>query len=157
MEVELHEVLPLIGQWLMDTVTPAKRSEVMGRVKGKDTSLEMKVRSAIHRMGFRYRLHAKELPGRPDIVFRPRRKVIFVHGCFWHRHEGCKLARIPKSRVEFWEKKLTANKVRDRSNIDQLRRDGWAVLVIWECETRDMERVCSRIEKFLTKGQKTNA
>lgn len=141
----------------MDTISPSERSKVMRKVKGKNTALEMKVRSLIHGMGYRYRLHAKELPGTPDIVFRPKKKVIFVHGCFWHRHKGCKLARMPKSRVEFWRTKLTANRDRDRTNIDQLRRLGWDVLVIWECEAKESDRIRNKIDVFLSTRHDKNA
>lgn len=112
------------------------RSAQMARVRGKDTKPELKVRRALHAAGLRYRLHAKELPGRPDIVFRSRRVAVFVHGCFWHRHDdpGCKLARMPKSRLEFWAPKLTANAERDRRNIQALTAQGWTVEVVWECD-----------------------
>lgn len=108
----------------------------MARVRGRDTKPELKVRRALHAAGLRYRLHAKELPGRPDIVFRPCKLAIFVHGCFWHRHEDprCKLARLPKSRRDFWEPKLRGNRERDLRNQAELRRTGWKVLVVWECQ-----------------------
>ncbi|MCK7598217.1 DNA mismatch endonuclease Vsr [Microbulbifer sp. CAU 1566] len=133
----------------MDTVSRKKRSEVMGRVKGKDTRPEMVVRRMLHGLGYRYRLHAPELPGRPDIVFRQRKKVIFVHGCFWHRHDNCKLARIPKSRVEFWTQKLTQNKERDQRNLQDLVNNGWKVLIIWECELTDIVALKARVQQFL--------
>lgn len=112
------------------------RSAQMGRVRGKDTKPEMRVRRALHAAGLRYRLHAADLPGRPDIVFRKQRVAVFVHGCFWHRHDDpdCKLARMPKSRVEFWEPKLTGNRERDRRNLCALRALGWTAIVIWECQ-----------------------
>jgi DNA mismatch endonuclease (patch repair protein) len=102
-------------------------------------------------MGFRYRLHVKDLPGKPDLVFPARNAVIFMHGCFWHRHNGCKLARLPKSKLEFWEPKLEANKERDLRNQQQLESLGWRVLVIWECEIADVERVSVIIREFLQK------
>jgi DNA mismatch endonuclease (patch repair protein) len=107
----------------------------MARVRGRDTKPEMQVRRALHAAGFRYRLHAKDLPGRPDIVFRSRKIAIFVHGCFWHRHDDpdCKLARMPKSRLEFWGPKLASNAARDERDIAALRDLGWTVLVVWEC------------------------
>lgn len=113
------------------------RSEVMSRVKGRNTRPEMRLRRALHAAGLRYRLQAKELPGRPDIVFRPAKLAIFVHGCFWHRHPGCHHARLPKSRVEFWQEKLGGNVQRDARQLAQLKEDGWTVLTLWECETRD--------------------
>ncbi len=110
----------------MDTLSPAQRSERMSRVKSRDTKPELAVRRLVHSMGYRYRLHGK-LPGRPDLVFAARRKVIFVHGCFWHRHSGCPNCRLPKSRLAFWKPKLEANKKRDRKNQQSLRRLGWDV------------------------------
>lgn len=115
-------------------VDPA-RSAQMARIKGRDTKPEMRVRRALHAAGLRYRLHAKNLPGKPDIVFPSRRIAIFVHGCFWHRHPdpNCRLARMPKSRVTFWQEKLEANRVRDERNEDALLADDWEVMVVWEC------------------------
>lgn len=121
----------------------------MSRVRGKDTKPEMVVRRIVHGMGYRYRLHRRELPGAPDLVFPARRKVLFVHGCFWHRHSKCKLARLPKSRIDFWKPKLMANKRRDVKNLSRLAALGWESLVIWECEIRDKEMLCARIGKFL--------
>jgi len=123
----------------------------MAKVRGKNTKPEMVVRSLIHKLGYRFRLHAKELPGRPDIVFRPKKKVIFVHGCFWHRHPDpqCKLARLPKSRLQFWIPKLEANRARDQASENSLRELGWEVLTIWECELKDMAEVKQRLLEFL--------
>lgn len=121
----------------------------MSRVRSRDTAPEMLVRRLTHAMGYRYRLHAKELPGRPDLVFRPRRKVIFVHGCFWHRHFGCSLARMPKSRTDFWAPKLEANRQRDLNVERALREANWAVLTIWECELGDIDRLKKKIREFL--------
>ena len=135
----------------LDPLTVRERSELMSRIRSKDTKPEMRVRQLVHGMGYRYRLHASELPGRPDLVFRPRRKVVFVHGCFWHRHEGCSRNRIPKSpeRRGFWRDKLNGNARRDRLNQAALREMGWGVLVIWECETRDLDRLATRVRAFL--------
>lgn len=133
----------------MDTLTPRQRSERMALVRGKDTKPELIVRSLIHGLGYRYRLHWRELPGTPDLVFTSKRKVIFVHGCFWHRHANCSLARLPKSRKEFWETKLQGNVERDARNMRALKRDGWRVLLIWECELKDMSRLTKRIGRFL--------
>ncbi len=129
----------------MDSVTPTRRSEIMARVRARDTKPEM----LVYAMGYRYRLHAKELPGKPDLAFRSRLKAIFVHGCFWHRHPGCVLARIPKSRQDFWIPKLEANRQRDIRNEQELTKRGWNVLTIWECELGDMPGLESRIRKFL--------
>lgn len=135
----------------MDTLTPRQRSERMSRVRGKDTAPEMRLRKLIHGMGYRYRLHVGNLPGRPDLVFSSRRKVIFLHGCFWHRHpdRNCKLARLPKSRQEFWLPKLEGNKARDHKVLAELRAGGWDVLVIWECEMNRTEWLQETIRNFL--------
>ena len=121
----------------MDTLAPKERSERMSRVRGKDTKPELIVRRLLHGLGYRYRLHARDLPGKPDIVFRSRRKAIYVHGCFWHRHEGCSLASRPKTRQEFWEAKFQSNVARDRRVAKQLELNEWKVVVIWECEVRN--------------------
>lgn len=135
----------------LDTLTAAERSRRMGRVRSKDTKPELQVRRLVHGLGYRYRLHATDLPGRPDIVFRPRRKAVFVHGCFWHRHEGCSRNRLPKSpeRHDFWRNKLDGNAKRDRRNQAALREMGWDVLVIWECETSRVDTLAEKITAFL--------
>ena len=123
----------------------------MSRIRSRDTKPEMRVRRLVHGLGYRYRLHSEDLPGRPDLVFRPRRKVIFVHGCFWHRHEGCPRNRTPKSpeRRDFWREKLDGNAQRDRLNEAALRRLGWEILVIWECETKALDPLAERVRAFL--------
>jgi len=121
----------------------------MSLIRDKGSTPEMKLRRLIYGMGFRYRLHVKELPGKPDLVFPSRRAVIFMHGCFWHRHEGCKLARLPKSKLDFWKPKLEANKERDLLHQRQLRDLGWRVLVVWECEMVYTERVSAVVRNFL--------
>jgi len=133
----------------MDSVSPARRSEIMGRVRSRDTAPEMLVRRMVHAMGYRYRLHAEELSGKPDLVFRPRRKIIFVHGCFWHRHPDCALARLPKSRQDFWLPKLEANRQRDLKIEHDLRKANWSVLTIWECELGDTYKLKNKIKEFL--------
>jgi DNA mismatch endonuclease, patch repair protein len=119
--------------------------------KGKDTRPEMIVRSLVHGMGYRYRLHRKDLPGKPDLVFRPRKKAIFVHGCFWHLHSSseCKGARIPETRVDYWKPKLEGNRARDARNQDALRSRGWDVLTVWECELKRMDETAAAIDAFL--------
>jgi DNA mismatch endonuclease (patch repair protein) len=136
---------------MADTLTPQERTARMARVRGKDTGAELAVRHVTHGLGYRYRLHVGGLPGRPDLVFRPRRKVIFVHGCFWHRHEDadCRLARLPKSRLDFWLPKLEANRLRDRRDLEKLDALGWRSLVIWECVIRDRARLARTIAEFL--------
>ena len=118
----------------MDIVSREKRSRMMSAIGGKDTRPELKVRSYLHSRGFRFRLHARNLPGRPDMVFPKYRTVVFVHGCFWHRHDGCNLAYHPITNGDFWEKKFQANVERDLRNLQELEKDGWKVLIIWECE-----------------------
>ncbi len=134
---------------MTDALTPEQRSKLMSRIRSHSTSPEMAVRRLVHGMGYRYRLHRRDLPGTPDLVFGPRRKVIFVHGCFWHLHEGCKLARMPKSRLEFWQPKLEGNRLRDERNQLELKRLNWEVLVIWECEIKRGLPLEPRIEAFL--------
>ena len=124
------------------------RSENMRRIKSKDMRPELAVRSLVHRMGYRYRLHSKDLPGKPDMVFASRRKVIFVHGCYWHGH-SCKKAHTPMSNLGYWTQKLTRNRERDRANSAALRAMGWQVLVVWECDTKYEPRLSKRIKKFL--------
>jgi DNA mismatch endonuclease (patch repair protein) len=133
----------------MDTLTPAQRSERMSRVRSKNTKPEMVIRRLVHKMGFRYRLHVRELPGRPDLVFPGRGKIIFVHGCFWHRHGTCKFTRWPKSKLDFWRPKLEQNRKRDQLVERQLRREGWRVLVLWECQLNTPEVLANRIRAFL--------
>ena len=125
------------------------RSALMRKVRRSDTGPEMMVRRLLHREGYRFRLHAGDLPGRPDVVFRGRRKVIFVHGCFWHRHEGCKRTTTPRTRREFWMDKFAANRKRDAAAVSSLERTGWEVAVVWECETEDPERLKNRLVAFL--------
>ncbi len=133
----------------MDSLTPKERSEIMARVRAKNTRPELRVRKLVFALGYRYRLHDRKLPGCPDLVFGRRRKVIFVHGCFWHRHKRCALARLPKSRLDFWLPKLEGNKSRDQRNRRALARRGWKVLTIWECQLRDAERLNDKIRRFL--------
>ena len=123
----------------------------MRRIRAKGMKPEMLVRRLTHAMGYRYRLHAKDLPGKPDLVFRSRRKVIFVHGCFWHQHEdaGCGIARLPKSNLGYWAAKLERNKARDAEHEAALCATGWGVLVIWECQVKDTSRLRKRVREFL--------
>lgn len=121
----------------------------MARVGQRDTKPEMVVRRILHALGYRFRLQAKELPGRPDIVFRPRKKAIFVHGCFWHRHVGCRRTTTPKTRKDFWEAKFSANLERDERVQEELRALGWSSLVIWECETVDTHALADRLKAFV--------
>lgn len=128
---------------------PLSRSAIMARVKGRDTRPEMVVRRALYAAGLRYRLQAKELPGRPDIVFRSARLAIFVHGCFWHQHADCKHARMPKTRLDFWQPKLASNVERDARKATHLEALGWKILTLWECETRDAAKVADFVEEVV--------
>ena len=131
----------------MDTLSREQRSERMSLVRSKGSKAELAVRRLVFAMGYRYRLHQRQLPGTPDLVFPSRRRVIFVHGCFWHRHEGC--GRMPKSRLEFWEPKLEANRRRDEANLALLAEMGWRTLVVWECQLRDLGQVRKTIRSFM--------
>lgn len=137
----------------MDTLSREMRSERMARIRSKNSAPELRLRRLIHGMGFRYRLHVRDLPGTPDLVFPARRAVIFMHGCFWHRHAGCALGRLPKSRVDFWKEKLEANKSRDKSHRRKLMRLGWRVLVVWECQMKDEKRVARVVTGFLAANE----
>ncbi|MDE3135079.1 MAG: DNA mismatch endonuclease Vsr [Acidobacteriota bacterium] len=132
-----------------DTLTRRERSERMALIRSRDTKPELLVRRIAKSCGYKFRLNVASLPGKPDLVFLRHRKVIFVHGCFWHRHPGCALARLPKSKLEFWLPKLTGNRRRDLRDLRRLRRAGWHVKVIWECQTKDTRCLESSIRKFL--------
>lgn len=134
---------------MTDKLSPGRRSENMRRIPSKDTKPEMLVRRLLHARGYRYKLHVPDLPGRPDLVFPKLRKVILVHGCFWHLHKACEEGRIPNSRREYWEPKLLRNVDRDRKHLVSLRRLGWKSLVVWECEMKDSERTGKRLIRFL--------
>jgi DNA mismatch endonuclease (patch repair protein) len=133
----------------VDHLTRAERSENMRRIRGKNTRPELAVRKLVFSMGYRYRLHYAALPGRPDLAFPARRKAILVHGCFWHRHPSCKFARMPKSHSRFWAEKLRKNVARDTLHRSQLRKMGWKTMVIWECQTRKVQKHKRRLRKFL--------
>lgn len=131
-----------------DPLSPSERTKRMSRIRSGDTKPEMAVRRLVYSMGYRYRLRVKDLPGRPDLVFKGRKKVIFVHGCFWHQH-GCDHYRMPRSRTDFWLTKLAKNVARDEKVMRELSGMGWRVLVIWECQLRDMRRVERAVRGFL--------
>jgi len=133
----------------MDPPPTPQRSALMARIRGWDTKPEMAIRRLLHGHGYRYRLHARDLPGKPDIVFRGRRKVVFVHGCFWHQHEGCKDATVPKTRTAYWQAKFRRNQERDRAVLEALGSLGWIALVVWECETKEPEALLGRLNEFL--------
>ena len=129
----------------MEAGDAERRSAIMARIRSKNTGPELKVRRAAHARGLRFRLHRKDLPGTPDVVFAKWRVALFVHGCFWHRHEGCKRASTPKSRQTFWQLKFDRNVAGDREKADALRRLGWRVETVWECETRDEDALRGRL------------
>lgn len=133
---------------MTDRLSPTRRSRLMKAVKGKNTAPERTVRSLLHALGYRFRLHRRDLPGTPDIVLPGRRSAIFVHGCYWHAH-GCRIGRPPKSRLDYWAPKLEANKLRDSRKLAQLEAAGWRVLVVWQCELRDPEVLAKRLQEFL--------
>ena len=139
---------------MADTLTPEERSRLMSRVQSKDTKPEWVLRSALHRLGFRYSLRRKDLPGKPDLVLVKYRAVIFVNGCFWHRHPDCRHATTPKSNLEFWERKFRRNVERDKRNHKELCEKGWRVIVVWECELYEhtMETI-ERVVDELTDGE----
>lgn len=136
----------------MDAVDAATRSRIMRAVPQKNTAPELLLRKALHRLGYRYRLHIRSLPGTPDIVFPGSRVAVFVHGCFWHRHSGCKRASTPLSNRRFWEDKFAANVVRDRRNEEELATAGWTVVVVWQCQIEhSLPDVVSAVERMLGK------
>lgn len=129
----------------MDVLTPEQRSRNMAAIKSRNTKPEVIVRQILHALGFRFRLHRKDLPGRPDIVLPKYRTIVLVHGCFWHQHSGCKLASNPSSRKDYWRPKLNRNVERDKQNMELLRQSGWHVIIVWECELKDINQVKQRL------------
>jgi DNA mismatch endonuclease, patch repair protein len=142
---------------MVDVFTKQKRSQVMSRIRGRDTVPERGVRSLLHRLGYRFSLRAATLPGRPDLVLPAYSTVIFVHGCFWHRHTGCQFAYTPKTRPEFWLSKLTGNASRDRKVRRQLRALGWSVITVWECDLRTPATLARRLDRELRKRKPSQA
>ena len=135
---------------MADIWSKEKRSYVMSRIRSKDTSPEKAIRSLLHKMGFRFRLHVKDLPGQPDIVLPKHKKVILVHGCFWHLHKGCRDGTIPKTQHEQWKAKLERNVERDKTHMRRLRKSGWKAIVVWECEAeKSIGKVEKKISRFL--------
>lgn len=133
----------------MDKITPEKRSANMRAIRNKNTQPELAVRRLIYHFGYRYRLHRRDLPGKPDIVFVGRKKVIFVHGCYWHQHQNCQDGKVPTSNSEYWTQKFARNRDRDESNIQQLRAMGWATLVVWECEIKYKDALAHKLQVYL--------
>ncbi|MCA9741227.1 MAG: DNA mismatch endonuclease Vsr [Deferribacteres bacterium] len=137
---------------MVDKVSPEVRSKTMSRIRSKGMAPEMFVRRLVYHMGIRYRLHRNDLPGKPDLVFSSRKKIIFVHGCFWHQHAKCKDGHVPKSNVKYWQHKLERNMQRDKRALKELEELGWEVLVAWECEIKFPELLSVKIEQFLSKS-----
>jgi len=135
---------------MVDFLSPRERSERMSRIRGKDTRPELALRKVLHGLGFRYRLHGKNLPGKPDLVFPRYKTVVFVHGCFWHRHPGCSIATTPKSNTPFWVEKFEKNVARDANVTAQLEKQGWNVLVAWECELSSPTKAIQTGERIAT-------
>jgi DNA mismatch endonuclease (patch repair protein) len=133
----------------MDTASPEKRSWIMRQVKGRDTSPEKIVRSLLHRRGYRFRLQRDDLPGKPDIVLPRFKTVVFVNGCFWHRHSGCKRATTPATNVDYWQTKFARNVARDARNQAELEKMGWRVVIVWECELKDKTTLEKRLDDYL--------
>lgn len=138
----------------MDILSRAERSARMALIRSVDSKFELRVRSALHKRGYRYRKHDRRFPGKPDLVFVSRRKVIFLHGCFWHGHR-CRLSRMPKSRLQYWNPKINGNRLRDQRNAKALNALGWDSLTIWECQLTKFDDLLARIERFLSSRQKT--
>ncbi|OSZ69569.1 very short patch repair endonuclease [Sphingomonas sp. IBVSS2] len=134
---------------MADRLTPERRSWLMSRVRGKNTAPELRVRRAAHALGLRFRLHRKDLPGKPDLVFPKHRVAMFVHGCFWHRHQGCPKASNPKSREDYWAEKFDANTSRDKRVTSELEALGWRVITIWECESRNNSELSDLIRSLV--------
>jgi DNA mismatch endonuclease (patch repair protein) len=134
---------------MVDTFTPEKRREIMSHIGGKDTAPELRVRRLLHALGFRFRLHRKDLPGKPDIVLPRHHKIILIHGCFWHGHPGCPRAALPTTNGDFWRTKIGKNVARDALTREQLREQGWEVLVLWQCELVDLDGLSHCLEAFL--------
>ena len=146
---------------MTDVVSPEVRSRMMSGIKNKNTKPELIIRKGLYSRGYRYRLHDKKLPGKPDLVLKKYNSVIFINGCFWHGHENCHLFRIPKSRTKFWEDKITSNKLRDENNVDTLKSDGWKVLILWECTIKgkhklNYDQLMGKVCHFLKNKHKNN-
>lgn len=134
---------------MTDKISKARRSANMRAVRSRNTRPEIQVRQIAHRLGYRFRLHRSDLPGKPDIAFPSRQKAIFIHGCFWHQHKGCRRATVPKSNLGFWRSKLARNTERDAEQLAEIRKRGWGALVVWECEIRNERRLIAKMGRFL--------
>ena len=152
--MDVHPFAFCIGP-AMDTRSPEQRSHIMRSVRSRDTGPELVVRSVLHRLGLRFRLHKRELPGRPDVVLKRHRTVVFVHGCFWHGH-GCSKGRLPKSRLQFWTDKIDRNRIRDAEFVRSLVAAGRRVLTIWQCETKDAVSLRTRLKKFFGRDARSH-
>ena len=141
---------------MTDFMTPSQRSQAMSKVRGYNTKPERLIRSQLHRQGFRFRINTPSLPGKPDIVLKKYNAIIFVHGCFWHNHKGCKKSKLPQTRKDFWQKKIADTVLRDQRNISDLAKQGWRIAVIWECRTKkmdDLDYTINELSKWLIEGK----
>jgi DNA mismatch endonuclease, patch repair protein len=134
---------------MVDRLSPERRSALMARVRAKDTTPELKLRRLLHSLGYRFRLHRTDLAGKPDLVFPRRRKIVFIHGCWWHRHPGCPKAGNPKSNIEYWAEKFRRNVERDKWALKKLASEGWKVLVVWQCELKNLDQIQEKVKSFL--------
>ena len=137
----------------MDKLSAERRSANMRQIRSKDTTPELTLRRMLHRLGYRFRLHRKDLPGKPDLVFPSRQRVIFVHGCFWHQHPACREGRVPSTRLDYWTPKLARNQQRDAAAQSALREQGWRCLVVWECELKDTTAALKTVKRFLGRAR----
>ena len=135
---------------MTDHISKAQRSANMRAVRSRNTEPEVRVRKVVRSLGYRFRLHRRDLPGKPDIAFTDLHKAVYVHGCFWHQHSGCRRATMPQTNRAFWRKKLKRNAVRDSKQLAAIRKRGWRALVVWECETKDEKRLVARLKRFLS-------
>jgi DNA mismatch endonuclease, patch repair protein len=136
----------------MDRLSPVRRSANMRLIRSENTKPELALRALVHGLGYRFRLHRKDLPGKPDLVFASRRQVVFLHGCFWHLHSDCPEGRIPNSRTEYWRPKLKRNRARDAENVSALEQQGWSALIVWECDLKNTKRLIQKLRRFLDRG-----
>jgi DNA mismatch endonuclease, patch repair protein len=134
---------------MTDRLSPEARSALMANIRDKDTQPELAVRRLLHRLGYRFHVHHRSLPGSPDLAFTARRKVVFIHGCFWHYHDGCRFAHVPKSRSDYWCTKFDKNRARDERNLSALRESGWESFIVWECQLADRAALAERLLAFL--------
>lgn len=149
--------LSVRSRYITDKVTPKIRSRIMSHIRSESTAPEVVLRRLVYGMGYRYRLHRSDLPGNPDLVFQGLKKIIFVHGCFWHQHTECKDGHLPKTNLQYWIPKLERNIQRDKKVVEELTEIGWDVMVIWECQLADRERLAIKLKKFLSANSRSKS